>query len=92
MEEKLGIKEVLELLDALKLLSSLGGKVAKDGKVDLSDLTHLLDLVKGWDVLYKGISGVDGSLKELKDLDASEVGQVIAKGQEIVKAFMDAKA
>lgn len=90
-EEKLGIKETLEILDGVKAFAITAAKVAKDGKISVADLGAIVDLAKDFDVIKEGYEGADLAVKEMKDLDESEVILLIAKMFEIVKAVKNVK-
>lgn len=79
-----GIKETMELLEALKELASVMKKIVEDGKVSLKDLPLLLELVKKLPMLKAGVDGVDQVPKEIKSLTQEEVQALLAKVYEIV--------
>jgi hypothetical protein len=88
-EEKKGIKESSEMIDGLGVLVKAGFKIAKDGKVDLSDLSHLVDVAKEFDTLMEGFKGLDEIDDEVKDLDEAEAIALVAK---LFKVIKEAKA
>ena len=90
MEEK-GIKEIKELFKALELIASVSGAIAKDGKVGVDDLQHLVGFGLSFQALIDGFSGLDEALAEAKDLDKAEVLEMISAGYAVVKAFEDNK-
>jgi hypothetical protein len=91
MEEQLGVKEVVEILEGLKVVSQVTGEVLEDGKVSVADLSHLLTFMKKFDTLKAAVEGAGGSLKEIKDLNQEEVAIVLGKTYEVVKVFIEAK-
>ncbi len=91
MEEQLGVKETLELLEGLKVLATTAGEVMEDGKVDVKDLSELLVLMGKLGVLKEAVVGADKTLKEVKDLTQEEVALVLAKVWEVLKAFQEGK-
>ena len=84
-ELKVGIKESLELLEGVKLVTVAAVGVLEDGKVDLSDLGKLLPLLQDVQKLVEAAKGVNLIVGELKDLEESEVLLLGAKVWEIVK-------
>lgn len=90
-EEKLGIKEISEVFDALDVLAQFGGQVMANGKVDAGDITALVGLATQFEKLSEGAKGADGALKEAKDLDQAEVLAVVGRVYQVVKKFSDAK-
>ena len=90
-KQELGTKELIEFLDALKVLAVFAGGVLKDGKVDAKDLASLASLGIQFPVLMSGFSGLPAALDEAKDLDKPEVVQILNKLYEAVAAFELAK-
>jgi len=90
-EEKKGIKEVTEILEALAILATFAGNVAKDGKVGAADIVYLVDLGTHFPALSEAGKDADEALEELKGLDEAEVITLVAKVYSIAKAFADAK-
>lgn len=90
-KQELGTQELMEFLDALKVLAVFGGGVMKDGKVDASDLASLASLGIQFPILMAGFSGLPAALDEAKDLDKAEVIQILNKLYETVSAFEAAK-
>ena len=75
MTEKKGIKETMDLIDAIDALVVAYDVANDDGKLDWTDLPKLAPVfVKFYDAL-KGMSEIP---VELKDLDAEEA-QIIAQ-------------
>jgi len=88
-EEK-GIKEILELLDGLRVILTISGKALEDGKLSFGDLTLIADLAKEYEVLVNAVKGSDEVLKELKDLDANEAQIVVTKLYDVIMPFYKA--
>ena len=84
-EEKKGIKEIGELIEGLGLLAKAGFKISKDGKVDISDLAHLVEVVKEFDTLMDAFEDLSEIGAEIKDLDESEVIIIIGKLFKVIK-------
>lgn len=80
----IGIKESLELLKAVELVSVAGVEIAKDG-LDASDLEKAYELVKKADVIVEGVKGLDQVDDEVKDLDEQEYIQLGMAAFSLVK-------
>jgi len=89
--ESVGIKETMEVLDALDLIGKTVVKALEDGKITTGDLVHLADLARNLDKLMTGIKGADDAIKELKDLDQAELLTVVVRVFGIVKGIAKAK-
>jgi hypothetical protein len=70
-----GIKETKEALDLVIAGTKAGFAVAADGKVDLNDLGHVMTLVPH---IGPGVENLALVPHELKDLDESEVAELLA--------------
>ena len=90
MEDK-GIKELKELFKALELIAQVSGAIAKDGKIGVDDLQHLVGFGLSFQSLIDGFSGIDEALAEAKNLDQAEVLELIGAAYAVVKAFENAK-
>lgn len=96
LEEKKGIKETIEAIEALGELASSGTKlvsvvkdILKDG-ITISDVTKLGDLVDAapdMKVLEAGIEDIKLALEEVKDLDEAEIIQIISAIYKIIANF-----
>lgn len=91
-EKQLTVKNTVELLQGLEVMSKFAGEVARDGKVQADDLIHLIDVAKSFDQLKAAVEGVDEVDDELKDLDQAEILEIISAAQKVYKAFKEAKA
>lgn len=67
------IKESKEVLKGLEVVGLAGIAIMKDGKVGVSDLMHIVDLVKKFDVLKDAVEGIKLVGEEIKDLDETEI-------------------
>lgn len=85
------IKETMEILNAVELFTVAGGKVSADGKVDMSDLVHLVDVAKNYNTVEAAVKDADQAVLEFKDLDQGEIITLIAKAFAIVKAFKESR-
>lgn len=82
-----GIKESLEVLEAVQLLLKDLKKILADGKIGFGDIGIIFDILGQFQVLNAGIQGADQVLPELKDLDSDESQILIAKALEIAAIF-----
>lgn len=87
MNEKKGIKEILEMLEGMKVLAALGKSMAADGKINLADLPQLVVLVNNFGVLSAAINGMGELPAEAKDMDKEEAKQIVDKVFEIIEAL-----
>lgn len=73
--EKLGIKEVKEMVDLVVAVVESGAEIMKDGKVGIEDLGSVMRLVP-----YIGPAVQDAHMipAELKDLDSDEAAELLA--------------
>lgn len=85
MEAK-SIKNILEVLEAVKLLVVDGKKVMADGKISLADLGVAMDLLRQLPAMNAAIQDIAEVVPEAKDLSAEEIDQLIAKILEVVAA------
>lgn len=89
--ESVGIKESKEVLEGLKLVGVCVAKISADGKVDLSDAVHAVELVKESDKLVAAVKGADKALPELKDLSQAELIELGSAAYGMVKEIMAAR-
>ena len=78
------IKESIELLNGIELIAVNGAKIAKDG-INISDLAHLVELAKNFEVLKDAYVGIDLIDDEVKDLDEKELIELGLKAFSIIK-------
>lgn len=76
-ENEKTIKETKELFKGLGLVAKTAKAVAKDGKVDFSDLSHVVELAKNSSVLIEAVKDVKEVPAELKDLSKEELLEII---------------
>lgn len=72
MGKSFGVKESLELLEAIELGAISGIEIAKDG-LGADDIPKALALLTHSEVLIKGFQGLGDIDDELKDLDQEEL-------------------
>lgn len=87
---KRGIKETKELVDGLKVLSKAGYAIAKDGKVSLDDLEHLVELGKEFETIMDAFKDLGDIDDEMKDLDEAEAIEIVAHLYKAVKEIKEA--
>lgn len=83
------MKEVKELMEGLKHLAVFVARVARDGKVDLTDMVHVMQLLNNQAVLMGAIQGITDVPKELKGIDLDQAGRLMI---ELITAIKDVKA
>lgn len=91
MDEKLGIKELKEGLEGLGILAEFAGKVLKDGKADVADLKHVIDLGLEFPKLEAAAKDIAKAKDELQDLDKAELIELISLVYSGVARFEAAK-
>lgn len=79
-----GVKEIVELLDGLTLVSETLASAAKDG-FHLNDIIKIVDLAKNHKVLVEAIKGLDQVVVEAKDLKVDEISLIAGKVLELVQ-------
>lgn len=72
------IKESMEILVAVELSFDAIVAAAADGKIKIGDVRHLIAPVKATIAAVRGREKVGA---ELKDVDAAELEELIAKGE-----------
>lgn len=82
-----GVKNILEALEAARVILAIVKKVLADGKINTGDIGVVFELVRALSVLNAGIQDLDQVLAEVKDMDAAEADLVIAKAMELVALF-----
>lgn len=73
--EKIGIKEIKEVLDALEEIAVLAVNVTKDKRISLDDWSYLKNF--SFDELLKAWEGKEKIPAEAGDLDAAEVSELV---------------
>lgn len=82
-----GIKESMEVLDAVEVLLKDLKKILADGKISFGDIGIIFDLLGQFQVLNLGLQGADQVPAELKDLDPAESELLLAKALAIAAIF-----
>jgi hypothetical protein len=75
MSEK-SIKETLELLNSIEVISISFVKAFKDGKINLEDLPIFFELMKEAKTIIDGIQGIKEIPEEIKDLEEREAAAI----------------
>ncbi len=86
MGENKNIKEIMEVLAALKVLVKAGKEIAADGKVDVSDLKSLVPVLTQFGVFIEAVKGANEISGEVKDLDTTELVTIVTEIYQIIKA------
>lgn len=85
-----GIKEIMEVLDAVQLIGVGAKQVLKDGKVGLDDLPVAMALVAQANVIVEAVKDAALVLEEGKELSEEEAAQLIAKLYAVARAVQAA--
>ena len=83
MADQKGVKELLEVIAGLKEVALIGKAALKDGKIDLSDLNLLSQLLLKQQVLIAAFDGLGEVGAEVKDISLDEA-------MALIKALLDA--
>ena len=86
---KKGLKEFKELIDGLELLAVQAKKIA-DGGIGAEDIIHMVKLAQEFEVLREAFKGFGELKEEMKDLDQSEVIEIVGELYGLVKAVEQA--
>lgn len=78
------IKDTLELIDGFEIIIFTCMKVLIDGKINMSDLPVILDLLKEAGKIIEAVRGVSNIPDEIRDIDQSEAAEIGFKIYEIV--------
>lgn len=82
-----GVKESLEVLEAVRVLLLDVKSVMADGKINVGDMGVVFDLLRQLGTLNAGLQGAELIPAEIGDLDAAEAEKIIAKAMELVAIF-----
>lgn len=82
-----GIKETVELLDAVGVLLLDLKKILADGRINLGDVGVIFDLLGQFQALNAGVAGADKIPAEMSDLSPEESQVLIAKALSLVAIF-----
>lgn len=85
-----GTEKIEAILDDVKELVIVAKLIKDDGKVDLSDLPHVISIVPKLGKFIEDFKAIGGAVEEGKDIDVAEIIALIqaisAKVKEIEKA------
>jgi len=86
----LGTEKIEAILEDVKEVVIAAKKIAKDGKVDLSDLPHVIAIIPKLGKFIEDFKAIGEAVEEGKDIDVAEIVALIqavsAKIKEIEKA------
>jgi len=82
--EKQGIKELMELLEAIKILTETGMKIGFNFSANVL-ISELVALGMRFNELKEAFTNIKGILEEGKDLDQEEIITIVNKVFEIVR-------
>lgn len=89
-------KNTMEIFTALSILSQAAVEITADGKVDVADAKHILDLLNEYKAFIAAVEGADVVIDEIKDIDEQEAVQLgmaaYALVKNVVKAVKQMKA
>lgn len=92
MTEKIGIKDTMEVLEAIDLVVELGKDVFEDGKINLNDAPAILKLANEYKKLEEAVKGFKNIYEvEVKDLDIVELQEIVLKVYAIIKKVLEIK-
>jgi len=82
-----GTKEIVEMLEGVKLLGVTVKAVMKDGKISIDDLGAVMSLLTKVNVMVAAVDGAGAIPAEVKDLSGEEIQAVVAKALEVAAAI-----
>lgn len=85
MSEKLGVDKIEALLESAKELIVLGKKVKEDGKIDVTDLAHVIALLPKIPVFIENFKAIGEAVDEGKELEVAELVELIQKVHKLIK-------
>ena len=85
----MNVKNLLELIAALKLVTIAVKDITKDG-IAIDDLPKALELIKKYEVILAAINDIDLIDDEVKDLDSAEAIVVVSALMAAVKEIKEA--
>lgn len=88
-EEKKTVKETVEFINGATEVAVAGKLIMADGKVNISDTKHVIELAKKHEVLAEAVKGANEIPAEIKDISLEELQQI---GAACVQAYARYKA
>jgi len=76
MSEKKSVKETKELLTGMGEATKIVKLIAKDG-INAADLLHIQAIAASLPIMKDAVEGIDQIPAELKDLDETEVVEIV---------------
>lgn len=89
--KELGTKETLEMVAAVKVLTTFAAAVMADHRIDGADLAHLITLSSKYQAMADAWTGKEKILPELKNLKKDELVEVLTALYEAFEVFATAK-
>jgi len=74
---KLDIHAIKKINEALELIVTQGVEVFADGKVNVADLPHAIELLKGIPMIADACGELKEVMPELKDIDQTELAELV---------------
>ena len=90
MSEEKGIESLKKLINAIEIVGVEFAQIMEDGKVGIDDLDDAIELLGKSGVLMDAVKGFSEATKEAKDLDQSEVIELIGELYKAAKAIEEA--
>lgn len=72
-----GVQQTKEALKAIEVLGVAAKKISADGKVNLADLPHLIELGQQAHLVVAGVDGLEEIPAEIKDLSHEEAIELV---------------
>lgn len=83
------VKNILEVIAAIKLLGISVKEIAKDG-ITIDDLPKALELLKKYEVILNAVDDVKLVIDEAKDIDTTEAVLVVTSLMDAIKSIKEA--
>lgn len=89
--KELDTTETMEMIKAVKVLTTFAAAVMADHRLDASDLSHLVALSSKYQIMADAWTGKEKILPELKNLKKDELVEVLTALYEAFEVFATAK-
>lgn len=83
------VKNILELIAAIKLVGVSAKEIAKDG-IAIDDLPKALELLKEYEVVLAAANDIKLVVDEAKDIDTAEAVVIVTALMDAVKSIKEA--
>jgi hypothetical protein len=90
VQEDVGVKEILEVLEGLKEVGLLAKKAMADGKISISDFPLLMQLLSKHQMLNDAIKDIKLVPTEVKNLSGDEATLIVGKVYSIFSEIKNA--